>query len=627
MRGQIRGLKQAARNAQDGISLIQTAEGALNETHAILQRMRELANQAANDTNVDVDRGEIQKEINALTSEINRIGNTTEFNTQKLLDGGGVKVTDAATDTITTGALKGAVSVVNTVTESATGKSAGEVAYKANDDTTVLTIQAVANDVGTELDGKTISFQVVTSDGADTVQVSTSGDTINVRIGRIAADVTSASIDIADIQAAIDAQGSLPTKFTLSEKGGATALDLKNLNGTSIALNGGAEEAVQGSYQFDITSAFATEGDYFVLSVGGKEYTLKAATSETSAGNSISEKTFAIGDEINGWKSAEEQAASIAAVINDSDDLGRIYEAKAIGSKLVLTEKAGQEQGTGIVRGAVVSSARGGKYDLTISEKVEAGGKYTIDGVDILVTDDNTHEGLARGTAILVGDTAAQQAQNLKTAIELNNSLNVKYDVSGSSGATVNFVQRAGHESANGPAISTSDQATSGFQAKFQIGANTAQSMTIEIDDMRAAALSISGRVEGGTVTANNGAEASFTTTRSVTDGTDNTNVEFALDVSTHDKATAAVSVINDAIERVSAERSKLGAYQNRLEHAISNLGTSAENLQAAESRIRDLDMAEEIMAFTKNNILQQAATAMLAQANMAPQSVLQLLG
>jgi len=84
---------------------------------------------------------------------------------------------------------------------------------------------------------------------------------------------------------------------------------------------------------------------------------------------------------------------------------------------------------------------------------------------------------------------------------------------------------------------------------------------------------------------------------------------------------------IETAIGTVSEERSKLGAWQNRLEHTIANLGTSAENLQAAESRIRDLDMAEEIMAFTKNNILQQAATAMLAQANMAPQSVLQLLG
>ena len=99
------------------------------------------------------------------------------------------------------------------------------------------------------------------------------------------------------------------------------------------------------------------------------------------------------------------------------------------------------------------------------------------------------------------------------------------------------------------------------------------------------------------------------------------------IDVSSQDAANSAIDTIDSAITIVSTERSKLGALQNRLEHTIANLGTSAENLQAAESRIRDLDMAEEIMAFTKNNILQQAATAMLAQANMAPQSVLQLLG
>jgi flagellin len=99
------------------------------------------------------------------------------------------------------------------------------------------------------------------------------------------------------------------------------------------------------------------------------------------------------------------------------------------------------------------------------------------------------------------------------------------------------------------------------------------------------------------------------------------------INVSSQQFADQAITTIDNAIQQVSAERSKLGAYQNRLEHTIANLGTSAENLQAAESRIRDLDMAEEIMAFTKNNILQQAATAMLAQANMAPQSVLQLLG
>jgi len=91
--------------------------------------------------------------------------------------------------------------------------------------------------------------------------------------------------------------------------------------------------------------------------------------------------------------------------------------------------------------------------------------------------------------------------------------------------------------------------------------------------------------------------------------------------------ANQAISTINKAINDLSTQRSQLGAWQNRLEHTISNLNNAAENLQAAESRIRDVDMAEEIMAFTKNNILQQAATAMLAQANMAPQSVLQLLG
>jgi len=98
-------------------------------------------------------------------------------------------------------------------------------------------------------------------------------------------------------------------------------------------------------------------------------------------------------------------------------------------------------------------------------------------------------------------------------------------------------------------------------------------------------------------------------------------------DVVDHETAADLVEIIDEQIESVSAGRSLLGAYQNRLEHTIANLDNARENLQAAESRIRDLDMAEEIMAFTKNNILQQAATAMLAQANMAPQSVLQLLG
>ena len=119
---------------------------------------------------------------------------------------------------------------------------------------------------------------------------------------------------------------------------------------------------------------------------------------------------------------------------------------------------------------------------------------------------------------------------------------------------------------------------------------------------------------------------ASFTSDNVVTDGTTNTATQGALDVSTHGNATKAIEVLDLAIKNVSAERSKLGAYQNRLEHTIKNLDTSSENLQASESRIKDVDMAKEMMEFTKNNILQQAAQAMLAQANQQPQGVLQLL-
>ncbi|SFE52232.1 flagellin [Alteribacillus iranensis] len=155
------------------------------------------------------------------------------------------------------------------------------------------------------------------------------------------------------------------------------------------------------------------------------------------------------------------------------------------------------------------------------------------------------------------------------------------------------------------------------FTATFQVGANKDQSMTIEIGDMRAKALG---------VTAEAGSEG-FVNNNNVTNGTDNVTREAALDVSTHESATAAIETINNAIEKVSSQRSNLGAFQNRLEHTISNLGNASENLTAAESRIRDVDMAKEMMEMTRTNILSQASQSMLAQANQKPQSVLQLLG
>ncbi|WP_330381841.1 flagellin N-terminal helical domain-containing protein [Defluviitalea phaphyphila] len=144
----------------------------------------------------------------------------------------------------------------------------------------------------------------------------------------------------------------------------------------------------------------------------------------------------------------------------------------------------------------------------------------------------------------------------------------------------------------------------------LQVGANEGQSITFTIGDMSAEALGLTSIAVtiGGT-----------SITDSLADIVSNASV-------TGDVISSLTSVIDDAIELVSNERSKLGAVQNRLEHTINNVDVAAENLQASESRIRDADMAEEMMNFTKSNILQQAATAMLAQANQAPQNVLQLL-
>ncbi|MBN3554212.1 flagellin Hag [Fictibacillus nanhaiensis] len=165
----------------------------------------------------------------------------------------------------------------------------------------------------------------------------------------------------------------------------------------------------------------------------------------------------------------------------------------------------------------------------------------------------------------------------------------------------------------------------------FQIGANGLQGMTVDITDMRSRALAVASTNASAIATTIkvNGTAQTITYTAStqvVTNGTNNTGIQRALDVSTNKNATIAIEVINKSIEKVSAERSKLGAYQNRLEHTINNLGTSSENLTAAESRVRDVDMAKEMMNQTKNSILSQAAQAMLAQANQQPQGVLQLL-
>lgn len=407
MRGQIRGLDQASSNAQNSISLLQTAEGALIETHSILQRMRELAVQSSNDTNTDSDRNEIQKEINQLTSEIDRIADTTEFNTKTLMKGDyGTKVTSAST---------------------------------------------------------------------------------NLKI--------KTALDVSDTIVAGSA---------------------------SVAMTG-ARTAKYAYASVAATGVTITAGTNDTLMVNGKSITLSAGT----------------------WNSTQ-----LASKINEySSEIG--FSVDGSGNRLTFTAAKAGNQGTlsilgnasSTVASAVASTTNG--IDAAIS---------TIGGVAVTAVADGTDGSIVTVTS------GAYKGLVVKVDQVATTSASVKLDVS-------------------------KDRLT------MQIGANEGQTIDINVQDMGAASLGVD-----------------------------------AIDVSSATAASASITTIDAAITRVSAERSKLGAYSNRLEHTINNLGTSSENMSAAESRIRDVDMAKEMMNYQKTSILQQAATSMLAQANQQPQNVLKLL-
>jgi flagellin len=856
MRAQIRGLDQASRNAQDGISMIQTTEGALNETHSILQRMRELATQSSSDTNVAVDREEIQKEMNQLTSEINRIGNSTEFNNQKLLKGTNqaATTTAAATATVTagqTGAAAGALtdllttaSSVKAVSSTATVQASTSATTGAVSGLTVNTASTagvkasatIANGIvfeaaagGITLNGATIEMKqgaagtisqatFASNKYTITIGADASGKSLATNQGELAMEIVNGfKVGSGTVASPVGVITDLKVKMPT---GPSTANPLSNIDGTTGNLSGGVDE-VLGDFSFDLTTAFKEAGD--TITIGGKTFkgvmggataskgefdiaanagtaptvaaqitsilaavtadtalnarfdssastgstiNLKEKTGQTTGvnlaaptvagsgtddkltitdasgknlttvslvqgttfgaardattgaititldkavaknnnadkiqtairalvtvagtgidyskmsvtasanwdnntlGNSLVKvtstlvggttevkgnytttltKAFGAGDNVvikgqtfkavasnadatkgefnvaNGALAA--QAAGLIDALNLNSALTGVYSASLTGSTVSLTENAAT--GTDLKTSDLSVSATGvnGQYTVDTSQLLTDGASISVDGQKISVSSKDSHVGYANGTAIKETANAADQTKAIAEAINKNASLNKLYSASVNAEGKLQLDQKAGNT--NAPDVKMTSSTKGDFEAAFQIGANSGQSMTIVVDDMRAASLGISGDGSTGTVAAKNGAVASYVATANISDGTTNKNTEFSLDVSTSAKASAAISVINDAIENVSGQRSQLGAYQNRLEHTINNLGTSSENLTAAESRIRDVDMAKEIMENTKNNILAQAAQAMLAQANQAPQGVLQLL-
>lgn len=465
MRGQIRGLDQASRNSQDSISLIQTAEGALNETHSILQRMRELGVQASNGTLTTDDRNAIQSEVDQLVDEIDRIGNTTEFNTKKLLNGeaSGVQIATGS-DKMVSSELTGANNYEGTLT-------------------VAITTAAEA--------------QIQTSTGATD-----------------------------DAAVAVGFTGVAGTD-TLATTFGATAF-------------GGNES--------------------FTIAQDGKSVTVDLSGTDTF-NQVVSRLNTAF----------ENEGMAISASFSTADaDAGLVFTATKVGSDYDVTITENNFD-NGATFGFDTTGASGNaSVDavLTLTDASLGGsGNLTVTG-DQLIIDNSTNTGAT-------------------TSLDLNNMTIDLTQAALSSVATLGTI-----EVGEGGVIS-------------QIGANQSQTMSINIGDMRASKLGTGSNVSSTFANINDLKATGLTSTSN---------------------AAKAITLIDKAISDVSEERAKLGSYQNRLEHTIANLGTSSENLQSAESRIRDVDMAKEMMTFSKNNILSQAAQAMLAQANQQPQGVLQLL-
>ena len=324
--------------------------------------------------------------------------------------------------------------------------------------------------------------------------------------------------------------------------------------------------------------------------------------------------------------------------------------------QLGITNTAGAKSMEKLSSGYRINRAGDDAAGLSISEKMRAqirgltmASKNAQDGISLIQT--------AEG-ALNESHSILQRMREL--AVQAANDTNVDVDRA-SLQAEIDQLAQELTRIAENTEFNTQKLLDGTFKdAKFHIGANSGQNISLSIGKMDAVTLDVGQKVVTAspeTLTGTGGETiATFysagATIRSATStveaviaevsGYYDTNgdlfravdsaydegltMTLGIDIRTQAEADSAITTINNALEQVSAERSKLGAYQNRLEHTINNLDNVAENLQASESRIRDVDMAKEMMEFTRQNILQQAATAMLAQANQAPQSVLQLL-
>jgi len=534
MRAQISGLQAASKNAKDGISLVKTAEGALQEVHDMLNRMVTLATQSANGTyDNQTDRYQLQKEVNQLKAEIDRIADSSNFNGINLLDG------SMSTD--------GVVNTFNNVDLTAVldAKDA-QVAAKGKFQIDMSQSKWVANQ-----DNATVDFNF-------------GGVDVSIKLGKAGDAVTGATV----AQAFVD---------EINKNGG---------NGAD------AGKITIGGKEFTVTQ------DKGVITFSGVDTSVFTSGNGVDAGTKLTVTADGTGtvsyweaDDTPGnqgyaqdWKMIEEPVSDIGnllaqATFELADDGVAISDGTTI--------KIGDQTYTFAV-------GKNSQFKNSDSDNI-------IDLTDYEANDDTRYvAAAARLTQAAKNNTAVDVSYDANTGkIYLTEKAggidrNV-YDLFGSkTSAATGSEKDATWKSVDRSLVQVGQASMNGKALTLQIGdtSDSYNQLNVNIKDCHAAAIGIG-----------------------------------SIDISTQKGAQAAVDSIRNAINYVSDVRGTLGATQNRLDHTINNLSVMTENIQDAESTIRDTDVAEEMMAYTKNNILVQSAQAMLAQANQIPQGVLQLLG
>jgi len=501
MNSQITGLNQAVRNSNDGISMAQTAEGAMDEMTNILQRMRELSVQSANDTNSSENRAAIQEEVDQLHSELDRIADTTEFNCKKLLDG-------------TMGST---------------------------------TLQIGANE------GQTLSFSI---DSVTTNDLGLNGDLNKSELngGRVTTATTGTAGEVLINGVDIPA----------SESGSATDIaDAINLKTADTGVTASAYNVIQGDDE-STTVTGVTSG--MTISVGtGSTVTLAATSSMDNLVETINR--------------------DVAGVTASLGDKGELIMTNDTGEDIIV---GGTQAGAGIADGTysgylALDSADDSPIAVTGTATANAG--FTVA---------NGADSITGGVATIADITEADQLQI--------NGVDIDAATLTSDAEVIAHINSFSDETG----VTISGTAAAGYQFSAEDGVGIEVSSGADTQAGRTTALTALGMQSemGGKVIDSLG-----------------TNV------STMNGASNTITKVDDALAQISASRAGLGAIQNRLDSTISNLENVSQNLSASNSRIQDADFAAETSNMSKAQILQQAGTSMLSQANSSAQSVLSLLG